>query len=305
MNKMANTLDDKIKLAEYYLSNRWIPYGDKKFTLIYPFTTEDLGGIFPHLDLGGKSIVTLGSSGDQQLNAIYFGCKRVYVVDICPFAKETFYMKSAAVLSLIREEMLAFFGQPINLGCGGVVAEALDERLWPRVHEYIMDDETKEFWKYLFNRHSSQEIWKFLFDVHDTPRYSLAHKINPYLASDESYMKMREALSTASVTFTVKDIFDGIGSAESFDVIYLSNIAAYCSPIKTVFLCRKVMNNLNDDGIIMAAYSYGMLGEKIMMRELYNNLKMFFGEGNIDTLHFDSHIYPNPCDCAILVKSRK
>ena len=51
---------------------------------IYPFTTEMISGYFDKLDLKEKTVLTVGSSIDQGLNALLLGAKNVTVFDINP-----------------------------------------------------------------------------------------------------------------------------------------------------------------------------------------------------------------------------
>lgn len=53
----------------------------------YPFTTENISGYIKEFDLKNKSLLTLGSSGDQVINAALFNCRNIHVIDICPFTK--------------------------------------------------------------------------------------------------------------------------------------------------------------------------------------------------------------------------
>ena len=39
------------------------------FFCLYPFTTENINGYLPYFELKGKSLLTVGSSCDQAINA--------------------------------------------------------------------------------------------------------------------------------------------------------------------------------------------------------------------------------------------
>ena len=79
------------------------------FMNIYPFTTENIAGYIDNFDLKDKSLLTVGSSGDQALNAILKGCRDITVIDINPYTKYYYYLKAAGVLSFKEEEFLSFF----------------------------------------------------------------------------------------------------------------------------------------------------------------------------------------------------
>ena len=56
--KASMTCEGKL----YYIS---------EFSKIYTFTTENISGYIDYFDLDNKSLLTVGSSGDQVLNAFY------------------------------------------------------------------------------------------------------------------------------------------------------------------------------------------------------------------------------------------
>ena len=50
---------------------------DKAFAI----SNEKLDEVFKHIDLKGKSVLTVGSSGDQALNCILNGSKDITIID--------------------------------------------------------------------------------------------------------------------------------------------------------------------------------------------------------------------------------
>lgn len=58
------------KCESYYIEE------DKKlkgFSKLYPFTTENIAGYIDNFNLKNKSLLTVGSSGDQVINAALKG----------------------------------------------------------------------------------------------------------------------------------------------------------------------------------------------------------------------------------------
>ena len=78
------------------------------FNTLYPFTTENIDGYMDLFDLKNKSLLTLGSSSDQAINAGIVGCQNVTIFDICPLTKLYYFLKLASLLSLEREMFLQF-----------------------------------------------------------------------------------------------------------------------------------------------------------------------------------------------------
>ena len=80
-----------------------------EFSRIYPFTTENVSGYIDLFDFNNKSLLTVGSSGDQILNAFYNGARDITLYDINEYAKYYVYLKIAGILSLSYEEFQMFF----------------------------------------------------------------------------------------------------------------------------------------------------------------------------------------------------
>ena len=76
------TLSESKKYANYICSIGNIL---NHFDRLYPFTTENISGYFKEKDIKNKSILTVGSSGDQAINAFAMGAKEVTIFDINPF----------------------------------------------------------------------------------------------------------------------------------------------------------------------------------------------------------------------------
>lgn len=65
---------------------------------VFPFTTEEISGYFKALNLKDKSVLTVGSSGDQAFNAIYYGARKVTVFDINPYTGDFIQEKKKVLL---------------------------------------------------------------------------------------------------------------------------------------------------------------------------------------------------------------
>ena len=67
------------------------------FYKIYPFTTENIAGYINQFDLREHSLLTVGSSGDQVINAILSGGRDIMVLDINPYTKFYYYLSSLRI----------------------------------------------------------------------------------------------------------------------------------------------------------------------------------------------------------------
>jgi len=81
----------------------------EEYSKIYTFTTENINGYIKYFDLQDKSLMTVGSSGDQILNAFFYGARDITLYDINPYAKYYIYLKIAAIVSLDYTEFQIFF----------------------------------------------------------------------------------------------------------------------------------------------------------------------------------------------------
>ncbi len=79
------------------------------YSRLYTFTTENINGYIENFDLKNKSLLTVGSSGDQILNAFFYGARDITLYDINEYAKFYVYLKVAAILSLSYVEFQEFF----------------------------------------------------------------------------------------------------------------------------------------------------------------------------------------------------
>ena len=87
---------------------KYIKVEDGMLQKIYPFTTENISGYIDKFNLKDKSLLTVGSSGDQVINAILKGCKDITLLDINPYTKFYYYLKVASILTLNLDEFMAF-----------------------------------------------------------------------------------------------------------------------------------------------------------------------------------------------------
>jgi len=277
---MDFSIDEKLKLASEMCDGNYM--NTHNFSRIYPFTTENISAYLPLFDFVDKSLLTVCSSGDQALNAILCGSKDITVFDICPFAKEYFYLKKAAIETLTIQEFLRFFcykDYPVTFFDN---KNAFDIRIYMKLRDALKNDseETEYFWSELFKKYSSIRVRNSLFSF-DENKYKLIKLMNNYLKNDDAYNKLRDKFNAADIKFISGDIFnDNIDG--SFDNVFLSNLGSYYNLVEIRNLFDKILVNLNDDGRMMIAYLYetDLLSDDYMEgeAEIYNIpkvLKMF------------------------------
>ena len=199
-------------LAKKCIADRMIVGGyssDSYFTRIYPFTTENIKGYLSLFDLNNKSLLTVGSSGDQVLNAILGGVSNIDVYDLCPFSEEYYNLKRAAIEVLSREEFLNFFcykNYPKNFINND---DAFNLFSYFKIRDVLkgINYDVFRFWETLFSEYGGLKIRKGLF-LTDEYSYNVIVKVNNYLSNDMEYLKLRSMLCDVNMNFEIGNIFD-------------------------------------------------------------------------------------------------
>ena len=227
-----------------------------KFFWIYPFTNENISGYIDMFDLKDKSLLTVGSSGDQVINAILKGCKEITLIDINPFTKYYFNLKKAAILTLSYDEFFKFFcyidypkAFKYNLGAFNYESYIKLKNLLKK-----LDEESYLFWDTLFDVCSANDVRKKLFES-DEERFSVVKGLNSYLKDEDSFNETKTKIKNINPKFIKGDIFK-TKLEKSYDNIFLSNIGTYYSLEDNKKLIDKLDNNLNINGKMLMCYLY-------------------------------------------------
>ena len=289
MSLEKDILDAESILANIHRDNEELV---NRFFELYPFTTENIEGYYNLINLKNKSVLTVGSSADQILNAMLLDAKKVTCVDINPFVKYYYELKKAAIKALPREEFLKFFCYRDYYDRSYRNHEAFHIKTYYKISSHLEKD-AKMFWEQLFLDFSGEEIRERLFSKEETPKEKL-EKINFY-CNEENYNELKEKLNNTEVAFVKSDIREfSKQSNEKFDHIFLSNITSYLENMyekdqienfKTVIDGLK--NNLTKDGKIMMAYLY-ITDENSTYRNSYpkiydiDHVYKVFGKENLE-----------------------
>ena len=104
-------IEDDITKAEYLIDTPSFYRTDKNiFDMIYPFTTENINGMFSHFNFKDKDCLSVLGSSDQIFDMYLRGAKSVTAFDINPLTEYLFYLKKAALdANLTKEEYLDYF----------------------------------------------------------------------------------------------------------------------------------------------------------------------------------------------------
>lgn len=223
------------------------------FTQIYPFTTENISGYINEFELKNRSLLTVGSSGDQIINAILYGCEDITHYDINPYSKYYIFLKLACLLKLDRKDFLGF----LKLVEGKDTNElSFNEKSYCETKDTLkeLDKDSYFIWEELFKEYLPHQLRFALFNQ-DEEKTSNICIMNPYLTSDEAYERTRAKIANAKITFLVGDIANPKLNRK-FDNIWLSNILAYSFNTKNKEIVDKMVKYLNDNGEMLINYVY-------------------------------------------------
>lgn len=246
LNSALDRCDGKIVYDEAF---------NKNFSRIYPFTTENINGYIDTFNLNNKKLFTVGSSGDQVLNAICRNCYDITVLDINPYTKFYYYLKVAGIIQLSKHEFLEFFRYKdypkVFEDNNNVFNKEYYEELKTTLR--LLDYESYIFWDELFNTYSGRQIRNGLFSM-DEDRTCVIEEANIYL-NNQSYEGLKNKLKSVNPNFIIGDIFKE-ELLELYDVIWLSNIGTYLSRHFLKIMIDKMDRILKNSGMLLITYLY-------------------------------------------------
>lgn len=242
----CSVLDDKVDKR----------YLDNYFLRLYSFTNENLSGYMRTLSYSEKSVLTTGSSCDQILNLINYGCKDISLLDINPFVKYYYELKRAAIMCLSRDDYMNFLHS--HNFCSVFRYKTFNRSIFNELRKY-MSDEANNFWESLITNYDPLFIKNNLFMDSEVSKRSVILN-NDYL-NEEEYKKLRKKIDDVSIKFYQDNVYDLKCEYDKYDYIFLSNILDYIFnfQLKTleqmlsvkdeyVDLVNKLMKLLKDDG---------------------------------------------------------
>ena len=228
------------------------------FEEIYPFTTENIAGYIDYFDLQDKSLLTVGSSGDQIINATFKGAKDITLLDINPYAKYYYYLKAAGILELNPTDFNEFFRYNDYPKVFKYNKKVFDKASYKKLKSTLksLDNDSYLFWDELFDMYQPDYIRFSLFS-NDEYGTSVLSKSNLYLQSENTYDETKTKLKELRPEFINEDIFKS-NLTKNYDNIWLSNIACYLYQDKIKGMTDKFADKLAVDGKLLISYLYSI-----------------------------------------------
>ena len=242
-------------------------YGYYEYDQLTSFSNEPLKSIYEGENLDGKTVLTVGGSGDHPFSMALCGAKRIDVFDINKLSELFIVLKRAAILGLPFEKFYNAFD------FGGHIDPKEMSRLFEKIESHLPED-VREFW-YLYYKDESIRKFRYLF-VRD--KELLRHKVMgriPYMTRDK-YNELKERIPDVEMEFITSDLRD-LPSALSgtYDHINLSNILTFSDRRDTnlVKAANELKANLNRNGDIHYAY----IGQPTIPEDLITYLEPLEG----------------------------
>ena len=224
---------------------------------LYPFTTENIDGYLDLFDLKDKSLLTVGSSGDQVINALVMGCEDVTLYDKVFESKYYYYLKCAGILTLTREEYLKFFAGYEEIDrCYTKNHEFFNKEIFDKLKPALkyLNSDAYYYFDELFNLFDNKQIREGLFTA-DEDRPKALRVFNRYLHTESLYKKARKKIEKIEPVFIQGDILD-LDPDRKYDNIWFSNIANYLGLRKVPLMAARAYNALNENGKVLLCYLY-------------------------------------------------
>jgi len=246
----------------------------KEFNQLYSFTTENLE-YMRVLDFKDKTVVSVGGSYDQAINAYMLGARSVTNIDINPIAIHYAHLKHCALKNLDYCEFKDFFlrhPQSLNFS----IYQSLSHLLMPQ---------SKLFFDMHYARFGNQLRESIIFNnLFDEPCHKIYNTV--YLRDKAFYLMAQENLK--SFIWKTQSIVREILAS---DVVLLSNLSDYAHYMfdDSLKFREKIIqpwfDKLNPGGKIMTAYIYDSYNQqKNTMNEIENRQKMHEGA------YFEIHV---------------
>ena len=254
--KFANNLD--YDLAYEKLFEPLFYEDDFNYTVGKGFaiSNEKLSDVFKDIDLTNKSVLTVGSSGDQAINSILKGAKDITIADINVFTEPFVEYKLALIRVFDFETFNDLFVKPrmFNYKVYRKISHLLSptaQQFWDSI---MLDLEADADVWYEFNE---KEVAKKMLIIDHSTRYSDFYK------KTDVYLKLQNILRSGkiSIKYVNAELEDFSNVIKGkFDLIYLSNIYYYYKESKSDKFEKIVKDlydkRLNKNGTILVNYDF-------------------------------------------------
>lgn len=256
------------------------------FNQIYPFTTENISGYIDSFNLKDRSLLTVGSSLDQTYNAVLSGCNDITIIDINPYTKYYYYLKTSCIIELTIDEFILFLKYKDYPKIFKDNKEVFNIDIFNKIKSTLknLDLSSYLFWNELFSKYQPKKVRDSLFSICEY-RYSMLTQFNKYLNNNENYETIKKNIINLNPNFINADILS-TKLNNKYDNIWLSNIGTYISNLELKELTDKMINHLNINGSLLIDYIYGTDRKDTKNISNLEQLLKLLNEYNLEILSF-------------------
>ena len=226
------------------------------YSRAYSRTTENINGYYNLFDFKGKSILTVIGSGEQILEAVSRGAKKVDAFDISMTAVMLYYLKEAALKSpdFLYDDYIKFF-YTIT-----VTPEDFQE-VYARIKSYL-NPIAKPFWEKVFTSDNPRDVMSKITWLRRLLSVKQAISILPKWIShlnEANYYELKKRINDCEVNIVISDVKELDSLEGPYDYIMFSNIYQY--QIDENFekfkqAIERYKSKLAPNGKIMVGYGY-------------------------------------------------
>lgn len=186
---------------------------------MYVYATEMVGSYYKRLSLKGKRVLTIVGSGDQVLNAHFYGAREVVGVDINRNALFITELKLCAIEMFTYREFLKFFNQRNN-GFG--------RRSYERLR-MSLSRPCRTYFDRLFTAVGKRSLGRSVYFRQREVLFGSGKRVNAYLVDADAYEKMRTIIRKNKPVLLNADILHLTRQQRlgKFELINLSNVPNY------------------------------------------------------------------------------
>lgn len=191
---------------------------------MYIYATEMVSDYYSRLDMKNKRVLSIIGSGDQIINAYYFGAKEVVGFDINKRAVFMLELKVSAIINLTYGEFIEFFGKDMRSGnLNYILYNKLKKDLSVKAQKFF--DKIYEELNYQGRKLIKSDYFRQRSFID-----SSAIDINIYLKNKTNYLmckKLLKCVKLQSIEMDINDISADRKLKGKFDIINLSNVLNY------------------------------------------------------------------------------
>ncbi|QQG38943.1 MAG: DUF3419 family protein [Candidatus Woesearchaeota archaeon] len=197
-----------------------------KYTPMYVYGTEMISDYYKKIGIKNKIVLTIAGSGDQVINAYFFGAKKVIGFDLNRLAYYFNNLKFQAIRKLTYKEFLRFFGT-------GMKNPNLDYNLYKKVSDGL-DKNTRSFFDALYKKFDYKGRTLGKSEFFHKREYVIINikRINIYLKNEKNYLKTQNIIKKNRLCFITSNITNiSQKLKEKIDIMNLSNVPNFVTAL--------------------------------------------------------------------------